>query len=921
MPSLYGQPPAVSSVAMTSSTSRVVSATSPSGGDAFSPHAAATDLPSGRASFAPPTARYGDVAFVQGAFVLPGVGAAGAAGATVGSAAALPALAAIAGGVLLVSAGVWAMTPESQRAQLSKQARAAAQGILSAVPGLSRTEVAGYLKSIDSAFHQGADAVKALASSWLRAAQAPAATPGASTSGRPGRPRSAHQTAGVRQSGRSRTPAAVAPRTAPSAPPMSAADRRTLEALRAQAAGLQAQARAGRVLSPAQLANGGAVRQLERLHRSVEALLLRPGAAAHRAELTSLPAEARQHVAGMYRLTANKAVAGLLTAQTQAGQQTRAQAGVITPYSAQALGQLLAQARSLLNAQADAPLLAALNNRLSSEGSAAARRGSSTPVSHAWPGSSGSSAPVPPGQIATVTHTGSERGGMATGDAAGKVARRAAQERAERLEQAVRWVNEKLRTGRSTASPEALAQEAATLFGLTAGDVGSALAAGAQGAMGAMGAMGAKGAKGEKGAKGAQGGVRASAGGGASGGFRSASGADEKDNRQQRFDQAVNNGLLTKVGEGVYRVNEGVMTAPVVIEDLDPILEHADKLIGATGELPPLAPVAVETAVPIEEHVRTDPQSEFWHDDTEAPLVVTDNSGNSYVISGWSDFVDARLKGETAVNAHHLRIDGTLQLPQGDLILNADGGASTVLRAREPSGAAYYPFAEGALNAALGRIVDSRINLADLPPDARKALVDLVRVLFERVPPEVVETARSTVQNNLWQKELDNPEKLEAFAELAIRRLAASGELLRSSSPEKAWLSSLFTGGPQSKWQPGSVSGDHSFQGFTKKLLESRDPVVNQIRSAIVDSLTRFYSQRATEEEAAALTALNKAAGPEGAPAVGAWPLDPEDVLDSLRHLGEEGTFETMKEGLSRVLDRYFQQRQFRRDVGAPAPE
>jgi len=93
-----------------------------------------------------------------------------------------------------------------------------------------------------------------------------------------------------------------------------------------------------------------------------------------------------------------------------------------------------------------------------------------------------------PGERSTVTHTG--RGGTATGDAAAAGAQRAAQERAEQLAQAVRWINQQRRDGFNTSSPAERAQRAATQFGVSAGDVMRAWAAMGRGAEGAEDAQG-----------------------------------------------------------------------------------------------------------------------------------------------------------------------------------------------------------------------------------------------------------------------------------------------------------------------------------------------------------------------------------------------------------------------------------------------
>jgi hypothetical protein len=199
--------------------------------------------------------------------------------------------------------------------------------------------------------------------------------------------------------------------------------------------------------------------------------------------LTSLKAEARQHLAGLYRLTVNKAVAGLLTAPTPAGQQTRAQAGIIKPYTPQALKQLLAQARPLLNAAAYAPLLAKLKQRLANEAATAPGRAAADPLQRAAPGSS---VLVQPGERSNVTHTSPGRGGTVRGNAAGAIAERDMQERAEKAARAADWVNQQLNDPFNMSSSEKLAQDAATKFGVTSDEVMSALAAAGWGPEGAL---------------------------------------------------------------------------------------------------------------------------------------------------------------------------------------------------------------------------------------------------------------------------------------------------------------------------------------------------------------------------------------------------------------------------------------------------
>jgi len=117
-------------------------------------------------------------------------------------------------------------------------------------------------------------------------------------------------------------------------------------------------------------------------------------------------------------------------------------------------------------------------------------------------------------------------------------------------------------------------------------------------------------------------------------------------------------------------------------------------------------------------------------------------------------------------------------------------------------------------------------------------------------------------------------------------------------------------------WQPDNVSGDGSFQGFTQKLLDSKDPVVKQIRRALVQCLHDFYMHRSGEEGAATSTALNQLVAPKDAPTVAVLPVSPEVVFAGLIYLDLEGTLETMKKQLSDVLDSYVMKRQFRKSLG-----
>jgi hypothetical protein len=446
----------------------------------------------GPGGLSPLETNLGDVAFVQAGFLpalgagagTAGTGAAATAGAA-GTVAAAPVLAAIASGVVLVAAGAWALTPEQHRAALLKQTLATARGMLQAA-GLAPEQINGPLRQIDSAFRQGKSAVDALVNQWRNAdtASPPRALVRSRvqpTGGAFGR-RTAHSPQGP-NGPQQLAASALPPRS--SGPQLSAADRRTLQSLHSQVEALQAQA--GRVLTPAQLANGSLLKQLAQLEKSAATLLRQPGAQAHRAELTALQSQARQAVAGLYRLTAHKAVAGLLTAGRKAPHAAQA-------YSAHALQQLLTQARQLLTA-ADAPLLAGLQKWL-------AQRQAPVPVLD-WPGRLPTRPPAPaapeaPGQRSNTPHTNTANGAV-TGDAARALEQKSAQERAENVRRAADWVYNRQRSG-ATLAPADLAAQAAMLFGVRADEVLSALANRGSGVQGA------------------QGGTRASAGQGDSGG-------------------------------------------------------------------------------------------------------------------------------------------------------------------------------------------------------------------------------------------------------------------------------------------------------------------------------------------------------------------------------------------------------------------
>ena len=376
------------------------------------------------AQFSPRETKFGNVAFVPAAGFLPaaGAGAAATAGAA-GTAAAAPVLAVIGGGLLLGAAGAWALTPEQHRAALLKQTLATVRGMLRGA-GLEPEQINGYLRQIESAFRQGKSAVQALVNQW-----------------------------------------------------------RTLHSLHTQVEALQAQA--GRVLAPAQLANGSLLKQLAQLEKSAATLLRHLGAQAYRAELTALQSQARHAVVGRYRFTANKAVAGLLTATSSAGQQVRAQAAGAAPhaaqaYSAQALQQLLTQAQQLLTA-ADAPLLAALRNWLEQSPTRAPvlnepGRGQTRQPAPATP--------KPPGQREIVE--------LPSRQPAGEIEKRALQQRAEKLRRAADEARKEMNDPFNRRSDAQIMADVASRFGVSAAEVMSALASLGDGPDGAQGVQAIK---------------------------------------------------------------------------------------------------------------------------------------------------------------------------------------------------------------------------------------------------------------------------------------------------------------------------------------------------------------------------------------------------------------------------------------------
>ncbi len=219
--------------------------------------------------------------------------------------------------------------------------------------------------------------------------------------------------------------------------------------------------------------------------------------------------------------------------------------------------------------------------------------------------------------------------------------------------------------------------------------------------------------------------------------------------------------------------------------------------------------------------------------------------------------------------------------------------------------------------------IDPRLELADLPQEARRTLVFLLEFLFTQLPTRVVTTARTRAQNNQWQKSLDNPEIRGLLAEQAITEMAFSGIGSRTDveSGFSAIRSLIGDSAPRSTWKPESVSGNNSFEGFVKTLLDSKDPVVEQIRRALVYCLIEFYKLRAVDESNLLQSSLARRLG---------WsyrditdmhlPDSPKLILESLTLIEFEGSLTAMKKELHSALDEYQKKRQMREQAGVAPP-
>jgi hypothetical protein len=250
---------------------------------------------------------------------------------------------------------------------------------------------------------------------------------------------------------RSRTPSAAAPSSEPAAtrvrqpaaaPQLSAAQRAQLDSVRRQAGALKSQAQAGQPLTAAQLAEGGPARELAHLRQDITALLrsASPALAAYRHELQRTQAVAAGHAAGLYRITAHKAIAG--------AQQ----------YTEQALKALHGQARTVMKEKPDSALLQALRERL--------QRGEQPPPAQL----------TPPGQQQSVTHTNTAQGAV-TGVPEEELNRQAREEQAGRLEQAARQAYDELKTGLPGRDLEQYLQDLAVRHGVSVASLTHAIAA------------------------------------------------------------------------------------------------------------------------------------------------------------------------------------------------------------------------------------------------------------------------------------------------------------------------------------------------------------------------------------------------------------------------------------------------------------
>jgi hypothetical protein len=243
-------------------------------------------------------------------------------------------------------------------------------------------------------------------------------------------------------------------------------------------------------------------------------------------------------------------------------------------------------------------------------------------------------------------------------------------------------------------------------------------------------------------------------------------------------------------------------------------------------------------------------------------------------------------------------------------------------RSQEPTGRDFYPYAQALLTKALHDI-DPRIDLNHLPESARHALIDLVERLFEAVPTAVVAQARSTIRNNSWQKSLDIPDHLEAFAQQAITELAFDGTLSgeRRGAGRELLLSTIFDGTPYSTWQPDSVSGGGSFSGFAEQLRTSKDPVVAQIRRAIVSCLMDFYRVRTADEVTQQGSRLEALLGQSGTSTGDDWVELPQLIIGGLLDFPSMPSGESMEQELKVIIDNFLDHRERRVNARFPAPE
>jgi hypothetical protein len=424
--------------------------------------------------------------------------------------------------------------------------------------------------------------------------------------------------------------------------------------------------------------------------------------------------------------------------------------------------------------------------------------------------------------------------------------------------------------------------------------------------------------------------VRAGMGAGSPGGGGSVSPPNgpvrpNNPSRDDLFDNAVEAGTLQQQKPGVYQVNPSLgLATPQFINDVGPVLEFVDTVIERDRGMPGLSPINVGSVIPIADTAFSNTREE-WHDDQQGPLVVTDKTGKSYVVAGWSDFVEAKLRGESVVNAHHVQIPGTLELPSGTVVLDAVNGEQKVFKAQDRwQGPEHHQQmlrqAQQELSRAL-QTIDPRINLDDLPEYARQALTDLVRSLFTSLPGKTLEIAR-LVHRDGWQAALDVPEMRGFFAEWAIANMASRGTLDPTDmyARNAAFMEKAFGPGPtNSDWQPSSVSGDGTFSGFIEQLIHSKDPVVEQIRRGLVLFLTDTYVAQREAERIHNINRLNDAMGiDQRALSV---PLDPRDTIEQLELLHRLGTREAMTKELREALDSYFDQRASRERAGDPPPQ